>query len=67
MKAFYGTGDKESVANRENLEKNMTKPRSVNSLGTQSALSQAHVFERGLTPEVKKQLLQEMISASRKS
>lgn len=66
MKAFYGANDKESIANKENLEKNLAKPRSVNSLGTQSALSQAHVFERGLTPEVKKQLLSEMISASKK-
>jgi hypothetical protein len=58
---------KESAENKENLEKNMAKPRSVSSLGTQGALSQAHAFERGLTPELKKQLLQEMVSASKRT
>lgn len=66
IKAFYGAKDKESMENRENLEKNMAKPRSVSSLGQSGALSRAHAFEKGLTPELRKQLLQEMVSASKK-
>jgi len=66
IKAFYGAKDQASKENQENLEKNMAKPRSVSSLGSQGALSQAHAFANGLTPELKKQLLNEMISASKK-
>jgi hypothetical protein len=67
LKAFYGTKSVEAAENKEILEKNMTKPRSVNSLGSSGALSQAHIFERGLTPELKKQLLQEMVTASKRT
>lgn len=67
MKAFYGKDNVDAAVNKENLDKNMQKPRSVSSLGQQGALSQAHAFERGLTPELRKQLLQEMISASKKT
>lgn len=67
LKAFYGQSNVDAAANKENLEKNMAKPRSVSSLGSTGALSQAHAFERGLTPELRKQLLQEMISASKRT
>lgn len=65
IKAVYGS--QETTANRENLEKNLSKPRSVNSVGTSAALSQASAFEKGLTPELKKQMLAEMIQSSKRS
>ncbi len=65
IKAVYG--DKETAANRESLEKNLNKPRSVNSLGASGALSQANLFEKGLTADLKKQLLAEMTAAAKKT
>lgn len=41
-------------------QKNQEKPRSVQSAGQTTALSQAHAFAKGLTPDIKKQLWQEM-------
>ncbi len=49
------------------LRENQTKPRSVNSVGQTSALSQANAFSRGLTPDLRKQLLQEMNEAAKKA
>lgn len=45
------------------VKENQSKPRSVQSVGQTSALSQAHAFARGLTPDVKKQLFSEMQEA----
>ena len=65
LKSFYGTPELQQ--NRENLEKNLSKPRSVNSLGATGALSQASAFERGLTADLKKQLLNEMVESAKRS
>lgn len=47
----------------EILKQNQEKPRSAQSVGQTSALSQAHAFAQGLTPEVKKSLWAEMQEA----
>lgn len=47
------------------LKENQGKPRSVNSVGSSSALSQANAFSQGLTPQLRKQLLEEMREASK--
>ncbi len=49
------------------LKENQTKPRSVNSVGQTSALSQANAFSRGLTPDLRKQLFQEMKEAAKRA
>lgn len=45
------------------VQENQAKPRSVQSVGQTSALSQAHAFANGLTPDLKKQLWNEMKTA----
>lgn len=49
------------------LKENQSKPRSVNSVGQTSALSQANAFSRGLTPDLRKQLWQEMKEAAKQA
>lgn len=48
---------------RERAVKNSQKPVSVNAVTKSSALGEAHKFENGLTPELKKQLREEMRQA----
>ena len=62
MKKFGVTGE-----DSEKLKENQTKPRSVNSLGPTSALSQANAFSRGLTPDLRKQLYNEMREAAKRA
>lgn len=45
---------------KEKAIKNAAKPVSVNSVTKASAIGSAHIFENGLTPELKKQLWKEM-------
>lgn len=54
------------VESKEKIQTNSAKPRSSSSLGASGALSQASLFERGLTPDLKKQLLEEMIQSAKK-
>lgn len=54
-----GVNSEESALVKQNQE----KPRSVQSVGQTSALSQAHAFAQGLTPDVKKSLWAEMQDA----
>lgn len=49
------------------LKENQNKPRSVNSVGQTSALSQANAFSHGLTPELRQQLWNEMQEAAKKA
>jgi hypothetical protein len=56
----------EQTEYKERVQKNAQKPGSLSSVGS-SSLSQAQNFERGLTPELKKQLLAEMQAASKRS
>lgn len=54
---------------RDRVHQNSQKPRPLTSVNPQEAdtpLSQANAFANGLTPELKKQLYKEMISAARK-
>lgn len=67
LKLRYGTVTPEAQENRERIAANANKPRSASSVGTSSALTQAKLYENGLTPDLKKQLLSEMVQASRKS
>lgn len=48
---------------KEKAIKNAAKPVSVNAVTKNSALGNAHLFENGLTPELKKQLWSEMQQA----
>ncbi len=62
MKKFGMSGEE-----GEKFKENQTKPRSVNSVGQTSALSQANAFSRGLTPDLRKQLWSEMKEAAKRA
>lgn len=51
---------------KEKAIKNSQKPVSVNAVTKQSAIGNAHLFENGLTPDLKKQLWQEMQDAMKR-
>lgn len=60
--------DEADVQEKKTITKNTTKPRSSTSVSPQqgeSPLQRANAFANGLTEELKKQLLQEMITARR--
>ena len=50
---------------KEKALKNSQKPLSVNAVSKSSAIGNVHLFENGLTPELKKQLWQEMKQAAK--
>jgi hypothetical protein len=52
---------------KEKALKNSKKPLSVNAVTKQSAIGNAHIFENGLTPELKKSLLKEMQEAAKRA
>lgn len=52
-----------TMEDKQKLEQNLKKPVSVQAVRKQGALSEANRFDRGLTPELKKQLQQEMAQA----
>lgn len=52
---------------KEKAQKNSQKPLSVNAVTKQSAIGNAHLFENGLTPELKSQLWKEMQEASKRA
>ncbi len=59
-----GTGQPKVVSNeRKKALENVQKPVSVQSVAKQSGIENAHTFEGGLTPELKKQLYAEMQKA----
>jgi len=55
-----GIGANQSSPEKEKALKNAQKPLSVNAVTKQSAIGNAHLFENGLTPELKSQLWKEM-------
>lgn len=55
-----GIGVDMAKAEKEKAFKNTQKPLSVNAVTKQSAIGNAHIFENGLTPELKKALQKEM-------
>lgn len=50
---------------KEKALRNAQKPLSVNAVSKQSAIGNAHLFENGLTPDLKKQLYEEMRQAAK--
>ena len=50
---------------KEEVHNNHKKPVSTQAIRGQGALSEANMFEKGLTPELKKQLNQEMDQAAK--
>lgn len=52
---------------KKQAEKNSQKPQSVNAVTNRSAIGNAHLFENGLTPELKKQLWSEMQEARKRA
>lgn len=58
-----GYGPKVAPVEKKKALDNSQKPLSVNAVTKQSAIGNAHMFENGLTPELKKQLYAEMQSA----
>lgn len=62
-----GIGMKEPTSpEKEKAIKNSQKPVSVNAVTKQSAIGNAHLFENGLTPELKKSLWKEMQDAKKR-
>ena len=64
----HGLGISENMSkNKQKAEENSRKPVSVQSVTKQnSAIGNAHAFENGLTPELRKQLWKEMQEASKR-
>lgn len=56
-----------SSADKEKALKNAQKPLSVNAVAKSSAIGQAHMFENGLTPELKSQLWKEMQDCAKRA
>lgn len=52
---------------KERATKNSQKPVSVNAVTKQSAIGNAHMFENGLTPELKASLRKEMAEAAKRA
>lgn len=57
----------ESSPEKEKAIENSQKPRSVNTVSKNSAIGNAHLFENGLTPALKKQLWEEMQQARKRA
>lgn len=53
------------VAQKEQVQKNQTRPVSTQAIKGQGALADANIFAKGLTPELRKQLQQEMAQATK--
>lgn len=63
LKALGIVKDDPYVQDKERVHQNQTRPLSAQAIRGQGALSEANVFAKGLTPELKKQLQQEMEQA----
>ena len=61
-----GQTEEHSVA-KDKAMKNTQKPVSVNAVTKQSAIGNAHLFENGLTPELKQSLWKEMQQAAKRA
>lgn len=60
-----GIGESKTSPEKERAKANSQKPISVNAVTKQSAIGNAHLFENGLTKELKKQLYEEMKQAAK--
>ena len=65
VKAFVPKQSPQTTIDKNKAEVNSKKPISVQAAPKQSAIGQANMFENGLTPELKKQLLKEMQDAAK--
>jgi hypothetical protein len=63
LKAMGIVKDDQYIADKEKVQQNQQKPMSVQAIRGQGALSDANAFARGLTPELRKQLQEEMFEA----
>lgn len=59
------TGDDPSHMDKEKAAKNHARPMSTQAIKGHGAIHEANAFANGLTPELKKQLLKEMVEASK--
>lgn len=66
VKAFVPRQNVQTGIEKKKAQDNSQKPISVQAAPKQSAIGQVHMFENGLTPEVKKQLWKEMQDASKR-
>lgn len=53
------------AADKEQVQKSHSRPMSAQAIKGQGALHEANAFAKGLTPELRKQLYQEMVDASK--
>lgn len=60
IKAYVPQKEESMTKEKKKAEENSKKPLSVQAVGKNSAIGQAHQFENGLTPELKSQLWKEM-------
>ena len=65
LKRVAAKGDVGNSMEKKKAMANSQKPLSVNAVTKQSAIGNAHLFENGLTPELKKQLYKEMREAAK--
>lgn len=63
LKAMGIVKDDPYIADKERVQQNQQKPMSVQAIRGQGALSDANAFSKGLTPELRKQLQEEMFEA----
>lgn len=63
LKALGIAKDDPYVAQKQQVQENHSRPVSAQAIKGQGALSEANIFAKGLTPELKKQLQQEMAEA----
>jgi hypothetical protein len=63
LKAMGIVKDDPYLAKKEQVQRNNERPLSAQAIKGQGALSEANIFAKGLTPELRKQLQQEMSQA----
>lgn len=66
LKRMGGGSDMAKSTEKKKAQENSQKPVSVNAVSKHSAIGNAHLFENGLTPELKKQLWKEMEDARKR-
>lgn len=66
LKRFNGSEDMSKSLEKKKALENSQKPLSVNAVSKTSAIGNAHLFENGLTPDLKKQLWKEMEEARKR-
>lgn len=65
LKSFGIVKNDPYVADKESVQKSHSRPMSAQAVEGHGALHEANAFAKGLTPELRKQLYQEMVEASK--